>query len=146
MDSLNISTGEKRIPIVRDGVPAGEVVFNPSDVLFAEKFYRLLGEFQEKFTQYQIRSRELEKDTRTNGLGDDIPANLGERIALVKEACEYVYQQIDTLFGENTSQIVFGGALSLDAIQQFFSGVTPFIQEARIEKIKKYTNKRPKHK
>ena len=146
MDTLNIFTGEKRIPIVRDGVPAGEVVFNPSDVLFAEKFYRLLGEFQAKFTQYRMQSRELEKDIRTNGLGNDIPANLGERIALVKEACEYVYEQIDTLFGENTSQIVFGGALSLDAIQQFFSGVTPFIQKARVEKIQKYTNKRPKHK
>ena len=144
MDSLNISTGVKRIPIVRDGVDAGELVFNPQDVVFAEKFYKLLGDFQAKFTQYQLQAQELEKDNTPNG--SNLPKNTPARIALAKEACEYIHEQIDYLFGAGTSAIVFGDSLSLDAVQQFFSGVAPFIQSARAEKIKQYTNKRPKRK
>lgn len=142
MDALNISTGEKRISITRDGAPAGEIVFNPDDVVFAEKFYRLLGDFQNSFTQYQVQARALEaiKTLDDNGL----PRNMSQRIELVSNACKYTREKIDLLFGDGTSQIVFGDALSLEAIKQFFEGIAPHIQAARVEKIQKYTNKRPK--
>lgn len=140
MNSLQISTGEKRIAI--NGDPERVIVFNPSDVLFAERFYRLIGEFQERLTQYQVVSRELDKNKAVDE--NDLPVNMQERIDLVKEACMYIYEKIDVLFGEGTSLKVFEDALSLDAVTQFFDGITSFIQPARAEKIAKYTNAKPK--
>ncbi len=137
MDALNISTGEKHIAVTRDGAQVGEIVFNPSDVIFAEKFYRLIGEFQEQFTQYQEQARALAENKTVDANG--ISANLGEQIALAKDACTFIYTKIDALFGVGVSAIVFGDAMSLEAIRQFFEGVRPFIQNARAEKIQKYT-------
>jgi hypothetical protein len=142
MDTLNISTGEKRISITRDDVRVGELVFSPNDVVFVEKFYRLIGTFQTKLDEYQAQNNELDKDQSTDENG--IPTNAGERIALLREACTFIREQVDGLFGPGTSQIVFGDALSLDAFQQFFTSITPFIQTVRVEKIQKYTNTGPK--
>lgn len=140
MDTLNISTGEKRIAI--NGDPSRAIVFNPSDVLFAERFYHLIGEFQERLTEYQARSKELETNAAANGNG--LPANMQERIDLIKESCTYIYEKIDLIFGPGTSQAAFEGAMSLDAVTQFFEGITPYIQAARVDKVAKYTNKKPK--
>jgi hypothetical protein len=138
MDSLQIQTGEKRIAI--NGDESRVIVFNPSDTLFAERFYKLIGEFENRLTEYQQRGIELEADSTPNGNG--MPANMGARLELIKEACEYSRESIDKVFGEGTSQIVFGDVLSLDAIQQFFSGITPFIQTTRAEKIAPYLVKK----
>lgn len=140
MDSLNINTGEKRIAI--NGDESRLLIFNPSDVLFVERFYKLIGEFENKLTDYQKRSKELEADNTPNG--NNMPANMAARLELVKEACEYSRESIDKVFGAGTSQIVFGDTLSLDAVQQFFEGITPHISAARSEKVQKYTNARSK--
>lgn len=142
MDILKIETGEKRISI--NGDESRVITFNPSDTLFAERFYLLMNEFEHKLNEYQTRSIELEADNRTNG--NELPANMGERLELVKEACTYSRESIDKVFGEGTSQAVFGDALSLDLIQQFFEGITPLIQVARVNRIQKYIDKKPKKK
>jgi len=142
MDTLNISTGEKRISI--NGDTSREITFNPSDVIFVERFYRLIGEFQTKLTEYHSRSVELDVDQTNDANG--IPVNIEARLNLVKEACAYIREKIDMLFGIGTSQTAFGDTLSMDAIQQFFSGIVPFIQAARSEKVQRYTNKKPSKK
>lgn len=139
MDSLKIDVGEKRIAI--NGDESRLLIFNPSDTLFVERFYKLIGEFESKLTDYQKRSKELEADTRANG--HDLPANMGARLELIKEACEYSRESIDKVFGAGTSQTVFGDTLSLNAVQQFFEGITPFISAVRSEKIAKYIVKKP---
>lgn len=140
MDSLQIDVGEKRIAI--NGDESRLLIFNPSDTLFVERFYKLISEFENKLTDYQNRSIALEADTTKNG--NNIPANMGARLELIKEACEYSRESIDKVFGAGTSQTVFGDTLSLDAVQQFFAGITPFISVARAEKVAKYTNAKPK--
>jgi len=137
MDSLQITTGEKRIPIVRDGQNVGEIVFNPSDVLFAERFYKLIGEFDTRFAEYQEKAKTLvavtEKDKH------DFPINTDAQIELTKEVCVYIKERIDILFGAGTSQIVFGDVLNVDMFGDFFTGIQPHIQKARSEKIAQYT-------
>lgn len=120
------------------------LVFNPSDVIFVEKFYKLLDNFQKSLTQYQSRFEALEKvkETDTNG----VPVNVEARFDVIKEVCGYIRDEIDSLFGAGTSQMVFGDSMNLDAFAQFFDGIKPFIQKARTEKIEKYTNKRPRRK
>lgn len=141
MDSIRIESGVKRISINDD--PERVIEFNPSDVTFAERFYKLIGGFETKQNDYQARAEALDAqpvDLDANGL----PANVGEKLAFMREVCEYMYQQIDYLFGEGTSQKVFEGVLSLETIGQFFEGITPFIQASRSERIAKYAPKKGK--
>lgn len=142
MKSLQINTGEIKLAINDD--PNRVIVLRPNDAVFAEKFYRMLGNFQAKFAEYQHRAAEVESQNEVDA--NDIPLNTGERIALLKEVCEYTRGQIDELLGAGTAQIVFGDALDIDAIIQFFEGVRPFMQSARAEKVARYSNKPPKHK
>lgn len=133
MDSLRINTGAKKI-LINDGPECIE--FNPHDVAFVERFYSLLSEFEGKLDEYQKRSEALDSDKAIDENG--LPANIPERIAFMREACEYLRGQIDKLFGEGTSKAAFGDTLSLDIFTQFFEGITPFIQAARQEKMAKY--------
>ena len=136
MDVIKTTTGVKEITVERDGVTAGVIRFNPSDVLFAEKFYHLVGEFEEKMEEYEARSNAIEKNTSLDD--NHLPVNMDERLALLREACLFVRERIDHLFGAGTSQAAFGETLVLDVFNQFFEGVTPFVQHARAEKLAQY--------
>lgn len=135
--SLKIDTGEIRLAI--NGDESRVIAFNPNDALFAEKFYKMLGTLQTRFTEYQIKADIVEAIQETDANG--IPLNTGERIELMKEVCIFARGQIDELFGAGTSQTAFEDALSIEAIIQFFEGVKPFVQSARADKVAKYTNK-----
>jgi hypothetical protein len=135
LDTLQINTGEKRIAI--NGDESRVIVFNPSDIIFAEKFYNLVGDFELKLGEYQKRGALLDANQETDSNGT--PKNLDERLALLREICEYVRERIDHLFGKGTSQKAFGDTLSLDVFKQFFEGITPFVQTVRSEKIAQYT-------
>lgn len=135
--SLTIDTGVIRLAINGDELRV--IAFNPNDALFAEKFYKMLGTLQTRFTEYQIKADIVEAIQETDANG--IPLNTGERIELMKEVCIFARGQIDELFGAGTSQTAFEDALSIEAIIQFFEGVKPFVQSARADKVAKYTNK-----
>lgn len=136
MDSLHIDIGIKHIAINDDLNRV--ITFNPSDVVFAEKFYNLIGEFETKQVEYSKRFEEIDLDNSVDGNG--IPVNSGNKLALLREACEFIRGKIDWLFGDGTSQTVFGDAMTLDMFAQFFDGIKPFIEVARTSKIEKYAN------
>jgi hypothetical protein len=138
MDSIRIDTGVKRIQI-NDGPEF--ISFNPSDILFMEKLTVLLGELQSK--QEEMKAREAEFESVQELDANGIPVNAKARLAFMRETCQYMRAQIDDLFGEGTSQIVFGNTLNLDLFGQFFEGITPFIKVARAAKLEKYA---PQHK
>lgn len=135
MDSIKINTGVKRIAVNDD--PERVIVFNPTDVNFAERFYALMRDFEQKQGDYQRRAEQIDKVTAVDP--DGLPVNLPERIAFMREVCEYIHQQIDLLFGAGTSQKVFEGVLDIEVIGQFFAGITPFVETARSEKMAKYS-------
>ncbi len=130
MDVLRINSGAKRIQI-NDGPEYIE--FNPADVGFAERFYKVYREFEMKQAEYAARAAEID----ANESADD-----GEKIAFLAEVCRYMRDRIDYVFGAGVSQKAFGDALSLDMIGQFFDGMTPFVQTARSEKMAKYSRKK----
>ena len=138
MDSLVLKTNTKQIAITRDGEQTGVLQFDPSDVVFAEKFYNLIAEFQAKAKEYEPRANELESNTEKDK--NNLPVNFGERLALLREVCEYIRNRIDHLFGIGTSQAAFGEVYDTELIVQFLEGLKPFFQKARSEKIKKYTS------
>jgi hypothetical protein len=132
-DRMVIDTGVKRI-MINDG-PA-YVEFNPTDVLFAERFYKLLADFKIKIDEYKARADELDREN----IGDisGLPSNLPEGLAMMHEICDYMRGQIDYLFGAGTSQKAFGDVYNLSVFDQFFRGLGPFIQTARADKIAQY--------
>lgn len=136
MDSLQITSSARKIAINDD--PNRIITFNPHDVIFAEKFYNLIGEFQKTLTQYEPRARAIESNTAVDE--NNLPVNFGERIALHREICDYIRERIDHLFGVGTSQIAFGDERDPEQFTQFFDGLKPFFKDARTPKIEKYTN------
>ena len=138
MESLDLKTNSKNIELKRDGVVTGVLSFDPSDVIFAEKFYNLITEFQAKAKEYEPQAEALDKNTATDGNG--LPVNFGERIALLREVCEYIRTRIDHLFGIGTSQAAFGDVYDTELIVQFLDDLKPFFQSAREKKKKKYTS------
>jgi hypothetical protein len=139
MESIRIDVGKKQVCINDD--PNRVIEFNPSEVAFADRFYMLIHEFDQKYAEYQRKAKELDKVSSLNELG--LPENLSERLTFVRELCESMRTMIDSLFGAGTSQKAFGDVLSLEAICQFFEGITPIIQKSRSPMIAKYTRKRP---
>lgn len=138
MDSLKIETGIVRLQI-NDGPACIE--FNPQDVNFVERYYGLLKMFYAKQAEYEARSKELAANTSLDEKG--LPANFEESIAFAKEVCGFVRSQIDTVFGTGTSQKVFGDSYYMPAYGQFFTGLSPYIEPARAEKIAQFSNPPP---
>lgn len=138
MDNIQIDLGVKRLAV--NGDESRIIEFNPSDLLFVERFYNLIQTFEEKDAEYRQRAEKIDANTKldTNG----IPVNALEAIALVKEMCSFMCEQIDKVFGEGTSQAAFGNVKTINMFEQFFDGITPYIEQVRQEKIDKYVVKR----
>lgn len=137
MESLHIDTGTVRLCINDD--PGRVISFSPTDVAFAERFYALIGTFEEKEQEYKAREEALKENKELDAYG--APKNAGERLKLLHDECSFVRQKIDDVFGAGTSETVFGSANTLDMFEQFFSGITPYIRKARDKKVQKYTAK-----
>jgi hypothetical protein len=137
MESIKVNAGIIRLQINdTDDV----LEFNPTDILFAEKYYQIYSEFQSKQQEYLERSAKLDADKDKldeNG----VPYNFLQGIELVKEVCGYMSEKIDWLFGAGTCRILFGGAMSIDMISQFFEAITPYIESARNKKVVAYSRK-----
>ena len=133
--SIRISTGELRILINDD--PKRVVVFNPADIIFAEKFYGLIGAFETKQVEYEKRLAENEAEFS----GKDkygLPASMPENLALLHEICDFMRAKIDEVFGASTSQTAFGNAMTMDMLKQFFEGLVPLFESVREPKIAQY--------
>ncbi len=141
MSNININTGEIRLTINDD--ESRVIVFNPNSLEFMDNLCELIADLENKEKEYKAREVELDKNKEVNSYG--MPVNLKEKLELLKETCGYMREKIDTVFGEGTSQKVFGNANTLDMFEQFFEGVTPYIEKVRGAKINKYTKNNKKN-
>lgn len=138
MENLQINTGVKRVIINDD--PGRFIEFNPEDVLFAEKFYALIKVFEQQETKFQERLKQISANEEKDEYG--IPLNTQETFDLAIEICNFLREQLDKVFGAGTSLTVFGETQSLSMFEQFFSGIAPFIQSSRVNKVAKYQAKK----
>jgi len=141
MSNININTGEIRLTINDD--ESRVIAFNPNDLEFVNNLYELLADLENKEKEYKAKEAEIDKNTEVNSYG--IPVNLKEKLELLKETCSYMRGKVDTVFGEGTSQMVFGSVNTLDMFEQFFEGVTPYIEKVRSVKTNKYTKNNKKN-
>ena len=135
MESLRID-GFIQLAINDD--PERVISFAPDDIMFAERFYGLLDAFREKENEYRERAGKLSENKKLDDYG--IPETAPDGIALLRDVCDFMRDEIDIVFGEGTSEKAFGDVRSLDMIEQFFKGITPYIQHARHEKTRRYTD------
>jgi hypothetical protein len=132
---LQLTTGEIRLPIVRDGQASGEIVFNPNNLLFANQFYALLEETETGLKDLRERMKDLQ-----NTDADGRPLQWRELAQIQIEYCDGLRGQIDEVFGAGTSQNAFGETRSLDVFMQFMNGLLPYFQTARVAKVTQYTS------
>lgn len=132
---MKIETGLS-IPIERNGEHVGSLHFNPDDVCFVERVYGLISELEQAEKAYEAKAKEFEADSAVDEYG--IPKNIRARLQFLREACEWLHAQIDAVFGAGTSEMAFGGALSLSAIEQFFTGLAPHFEQVRKDKMAPY--------
>jgi hypothetical protein len=142
MDNLVIDTGLRRLKVTRDGKEVGEVSYNPTDYIFAEKYYAIFAFFEQKQKEYEGRMAEMDASTEKDSFG--FPANTPERLKLAEQICNDINEKIDEIFGENTSKIVFGDFKKLELYPQFFSSIAPDVQKARAQKVEKYITPKPR--
>lgn len=138
MDNITVSAGAKRV-MINDNQDC-VVEFNPTDVVFIERFYAVYQAFNVKQVEYLQRSGELDAQSSEVD-ADGIPVNMQAGLDFVKEICSFARDKVDYLFGEGTSQKVFGNVQSIEMIGQFLEGISPYIQQERQKKIRKYTRK-----
>ena len=117
---LSIDTGVKKIEIIRNGEHVGDVEFSLSDPALLSR----LRDVAKKAEAIQAESKLSELD--------DIDAQLDEAKRIDKEMRDL----LDWAFGASVSDIVFGNSFcfttsgGVTAIEQFLTGVMPFIEEA----------------
>ncbi len=131
----HIETGEIRLTINDD--PARVIVFNPQDVLFSEKFYSLVGDFNTRLAEFDAREKALLADARKDANG--LPLNFLQLTALHKECDAYMREKIDYAFGEGTAQTAFGNTVNINMFGSFFNAIKPYFEKARTEKVEQYT-------
>lgn len=133
--NLNINKGDITLTINDD--PNKVISFNPEDVSFTEQFYALTQKLEDKEKEYTEKMKSLE-NSELDKYG--IPKNLKKQIAVLKDICAFMRDEIDALFGDGTSDTAFGKTNTLDMFAQFFNGVTPYIKQTREDKMSKYLN------
>lgn len=135
MESIRYNDGMIRLMVNDD--PDRVIVFDPEDVVFLDKVYGLIADIEKKKAEFVEAEKELAKDEEVDAYG--IPVNMRQRLKLLLDICLFFREQIDLIFGEGTSQMVFGNSNTLDMFEQFFNGITPYIYKHRQEKLAKYT-------
>lgn len=130
MDRLNIAGKAVRLCIDND--ESRVIEFYPTDVSFAENFYALAAEFEERQNDIKARSAAI-----AEGDGSKLEKSRAE-LALTREAFAFLREGIDRTFGPGTAQTVFGSRDSVAMAARFFRGVTPYIRKARQGELDRY--------
>ena len=144
--SININRNEGIRLLINDD-PNRVITFNPKDVNFTQKFYSLLDFLEVKQKEYEEKAKAAEANTgirkvEANGETIEIPSKIENIMHLVSDICDELNAEIDKIFGEGTSWVLFEGAKIFNDENnqyiQFFEGITPFIGEARKDIKEKY--------
>lgn len=150
MDKLQIASGKKRIQITDENdKEKGVLEFNPSEMVFIEKYQTLMIGFQEKSIIIEklledIKSR-IGKGNFDEG-GDETREVSKSAFETIKELYDFFDNELNILFGEGTTAMLFSTPRDLGEYNQFLEGISPYIQEVRAKKVEKYASPRVKGK
>lgn len=149
MDTLKISTGEKRLAVSVNGVNGHEIVFNPNDVLFVEKLHHLYRLVMEKAREWERREPEISAAIQAIPVDENgVPETVDPAVNPLIEINQFMRKQIDDLFGAGTSAAVFGDAVyrNPEIYLQLVEGIKPYVEAVRETAVSKYIAPIPKAK
>ncbi len=126
METIRMNIG--KISLMVNDDPKRVIFFNPTDLAFVERFYKLLSDFKQKQKDFIAKAKDI----------DDRGGSFSEGISLLKEMCDYMRTAIDEVFGSGTSEAAFEDAYTLNMFEQFFTSITPYVNKARSAKMDKY--------
>ncbi len=143
VNSLKIDDGKIRLAINDD--PKRVIAFNPNDMGFIEKIYRLVSDYQGMEAKYERVVAEngglVKRDVLRRQLEEEGRADvIDEALKIATELFSKIDQSLDDLFGEGAAQKITDGARSFHIYEQFFDGIAPFIQISRAEVLEKYNH------
>ncbi len=134
---MKLKSLENVVRLTINDDPERVVSFNPNDVSFAERFFDMMDNLEEKNAEYDAKLDEIQNDESINAYG--IPVSIRKEAKLTAEICRYMREQVDFVFGEGTSQTVFGDVNTVEMFGEFFAGIAPHVSAARSKATKKYT-------
>lgn len=125
MASLTINTGVVALDIYdTDGSCRGVFKFNPEDLVLAKNLLSLQKEFTDKRDEFEAKA--------------DACKSPEEQANVIIEITDYYKEKIDEVFGEGSSEILFGSAHSVGMFKDFFDGITPYFSKASEKRTSKY--------
>lgn len=127
MATLQINTGVIELGIIRDGKEVGTFTFNPTNLDESRKH----AEIVEKLEREQ--AEQLEKAKALDEHGTNM-----ERIDFIKGFVADMRNKIDEIYGEGTSEVIFGDCYSAEVITDFFVQLTPYYESASRKRKEKY--------
>lgn len=118
-NKIVIDTGVKSLDIIRDGENVGVFRFNPSDYDEAMRHAGIVSELEEKQSEYITKAKALDE----SGTAKD-------KVDFLAGFTRDMRDKIDSVYGDGTSDMLFGDALVIEAVLSFFNQLKPFYAEA----------------
>ena len=117
MKSFVLNTGVKRIAIFEnetdeaEGIePRGIFKFNPTDVTEARKIMELQSTYEQEKEEYVAKEKACETEL--------------DKFKVLEEFAQMYRNKLDYIYGNGTTQALFGDSLTYDMFGQFFEMIT----------------------
>lgn len=128
-EELKNNSGKIELKINRDGNIVGLFTFNPYNLKESQKH----AEIVENIEKEQPELLKKAKNVDENGTAL-------ESINFRLEFIEDLREKIDNVYGEGTSELLFGDCYSEEMIIDFFEQLKPYYEKASKERKAKYKN------
>ena len=110
MESLQIKTGKVGIVILDDfGNERGIFKYNPEDLGVGKRMSELIQKIKQESSENEKREAECKTGE--------------ERMLLLEEICSNYRKEIDNIWGQGSSDILFGDAVCTSMFDDFFLGI-----------------------
>jgi len=120
MESLRLKT--KRVEVMIDDDPERIITFNPEDVHLRGRIYDLGKVVKRKEIEMKQRIAEIEQFEGEDELG--LPLRDVAAKDFMIELADFFTSEIDTAFGEGTSEKVFAGGFDFESMALFLEFAT----------------------
>lgn len=137
MESLRLNT--KQIEIMIDDDPDRIVRFNPEDVHLRGRIYDLGKVVKRKEIEMKQRIAEIEQFEGEDELG--LPLRDVAAKDFMIELADFFTSEIDTAFGEGTSEKVFAGGFDFESMALFLEFATSKFEAVGSKKVNERLNK-----
>lgn len=130
MEQLHIKSKSITLEIIKDDESVGLFKFNPSDIGEAQRYSQVVSEMETKKVEYLLKAKEIDAEN-----------DVQKTIDFLADFVKYLQSGVNKIYGEGTSDLVFGDSLDIDMYFQFMDGLAPYYKKASIERTAKYKNK-----